>query len=103
MPFPIHKIRSHIKRGIQIIQICLFLTHNTLIELPKQESTFPLQEPPTILVHNRSAPLSIEEKILALRHIGFLDTTWPSIYPCKNTRGREQLQCIPHANLAAML
>lgn len=104
MPFPIHKIRSHIKRGIQIIQICLFLTHhNTLFELQKLEPAFPLQESPTILVHNQSAPLSIEEKILALRHIRFLDTAWATIYPCKDTCGREQLQRIPHANLAAVL
>lgn len=65
--------------------------------------TEPSQESSTVLVHNRSTPLGIEEKILALRHIGLLDPSWPSVYPRQDTCRGQQLQSIPHADLAAML
>ena len=61
-----------------------------------------LQELSTVLVNNRSTSLGIEEKILALCYVGFLDSTRASVDSCKDTRWGQQLQGIPHADLAAM-
>lgn len=70
---------------------------------PLSNPACPLQELSAVLAHNHSAPLGVEEQVLALDHIRLLDSSRSPIHSCEDARRGQQLQSIPHADLAAML